>query len=77
MLTDTMPRAYDISVDPRTGRPLGDHGTANDAIEFALEHTDGDLANMEAFLRDWREGAVFHEWPEFYSWLRRREAGRA
>lgn len=65
-------------VDPRTGRTFGDHGSGSDAIEFALEDPkgviDGDLANMEAFLSDWREGGPHEEWPEFYQWLR--EVGR-
>jgi hypothetical protein len=59
-----------IPIDPRTGRPFGDHGTGAQAIEFALDHTDHDLGNMEAFLIAWREGGAFEEWPEFYTWLK-------
>lgn len=61
-----------MATDPRTGRPVGDHGTANDAIDFALEH-----AGMEEreFLDAWRDGSAFDEWPEFYAWLRERDGG--
>lgn len=59
-----------VAIDPRTGRAWGDHGTASEALEYALDHGDGDLCNMEAFLRCWREGDL-EEWPEFYSWLNR------
>jgi hypothetical protein len=55
-------------IDPNTGRPYGDHGTANDAIEYALDVLDFIDGPME-FLNDWREGAAFEEWPEFYRWL--------
>lgn len=60
------------AIDPRTGRPAGDHGKASDAIAFAL-----DVADLETpeFLRAWREGDL-DEWPEFYAWLHERE-GRA
>lgn len=61
-----------------TGRPLGDHGTANDALEFALDDPcgaiGGDAYNLKGFLEDWREGAAYEEWPEFYEWLK--EQGR-
>ena len=58
-----------MSLDPRTGRPWGDHGTANDAIEFALDVDD----DCETFLREWRTGSL-DEWPEYYQWLK--EKGR-
>lgn len=60
--------------DPRTGRPLGDHGTANDAVEFIL-NSPQIMAPDEGteFLRAWREGDL-DEWPEFYEWLAEREA---
>lgn len=56
-------------IDPRTGRPWGDHGTANQAIDYTL--TPGvDLGcPAEDFLRCWREGDL-EEWPEFYDYLR-------
>lgn len=72
-LRDTAP----AELDPRTGRPFGDHGTANDAIEFALDDPksvlDRDLCNMEGFLKSWRCGNL-DEFPEFYQWLK--EQGR-
>ena len=30
-------------IDKRTGRPYGDHGTAADAIEFALDDPKGEI----------------------------------
>lgn len=57
--------------DPDTGRPWGDHGTLEQALEWALE--DGDrireVDDVETFLRVWREGRAWEEWPEFYRWL--------
>ena len=43
------------------------HGTAQDAITFALDELDDTWDRLE-FLRHWREGAL-DEWPEFYPWL--------
>lgn len=57
------------TIDPRTGRPWGDHGTASQALEWALDGGDSDLGNQIEFLRAWREGDAFDEWPEFYGWL--------
>lgn len=51
--------------DARTGRPYGDHGTAMQAIEFALDHLH---VEHDTFLNSWREGDL-DEWPEFYAWL--------
>lgn len=59
-------------IDPRTGRPVGDHGTAAQAIEWALDQND-DYAGVDCFLRAWREGDL-GEWPEFYEWLTRVES---
>jgi hypothetical protein len=57
--------------NPRTGRPIGDHGTANDAIEYVLEsHVDLGCP-AEDFLRCWRVGDL-DEWPEFYKWLKQK-----
>jgi len=54
-------------------RTPGDHGSALDAIDYALDHEpDGDAAT---FLRRWREGDL-SEWPEFYEWLAKREQAR-
>lgn len=62
--------------DPRTGRPCGDHGTANDAIEFVTSGAADCGPGEEAdFLRAWQQGDL-DEWPEFYAWLRKRDGGR-
>lgn len=57
-------------IDPRTGRPLGDHGTAIQAIEFATIN-----ACFEAyeFLKCWMEGDLDY-FPEFYEWLKKKES---
>lgn len=60
-------------IDTRTGRPWGDHGTANDAVEYALDEVD--IVEEGDFLRAWREGDL-EEWPEFYTWLAKRESGQ-
>ena len=52
-------------IDPRTNRPLGNHGTALQAITWALDHEDG---NVDDFLRAWRIGDL-EEWPDYYEWL--------
>lgn len=64
-MTDT------TNIDPHTRRPFGDHGDANDAIEWALDHAPA--FDEVSFLRCWREGNL-GEWPEFYAWLK--ENGR-
>lgn len=53
-------------VDPITKRPYGDHGTALQAIDFALD----ELREIDAscFLYDWRCGDLL-AWPEYYEWL--------
>ena len=56
-------------IDPRTGRPFGDHGTASQAIEWALDH---EADEPIAFLIDWREGSTY-EYPEFLDWLKEQE----
>jgi hypothetical protein len=58
--------------DPRTGRPFGDHGTANDAIEYALDVVMDEDCDCSGFLRAWREGDL-GDWPEFYEWLAGRQ----
>ncbi|MEO6718337.1 MAG: hypothetical protein ABIM50_13960 [Novosphingobium sp.] len=49
-----------------------------EALEFALDDPKRviahDLANMETFLKGWRDGTAVNEWPEFYAWLK--EVGR-
>lgn len=57
------------TVDPRTGRPFGDHGTANQAITYALDVLPDLFGGMD-FLQCWREGNLT-DWPEFYAWLAR------
>lgn len=54
-------------LDKRTGRPYGDHGTAVNAIDFALNYER--TGEIHAFLKGWMEGSL-DEWPEFYAWLR-------
>lgn len=61
-------------IDMRTGRPYGDHGSANDALDFALDW--GLCSEPDTFLRAWRDGSAVDEWPEFYSWLFSRELNR-
>lgn len=56
--------------DPNTGRPFGDHGTCAQAIAWIFSHGDqSDPADRQEFLRAWREGSAWEEWPEFYHWL--------
>lgn len=57
-------------LDPRTGRPWGDHGSHADALNFALDHAGTEQAE---FLRAWRYGDL-GEWPEYYEWLAGRGA---
>lgn len=58
-------------LDPRTGRPLGDHGTAVQAVAYALD-VEQNTGDAVVFLEHWREGNL-DEWPEFYDWLKREE----
>jgi hypothetical protein len=61
----------DVGQDPRTGRPLGDHGTALQAIDWILNHCNSsDRFEIQPFLKSWMEGDL-DEWPEFYEWLSR------
>jgi hypothetical protein len=51
------------------GHPIGDHGTALQAINWVLNHGGPDArCEIEAFLKNWMEGNL-DEWPEFYAWL--------
>lgn len=59
-----------IPIDASTGRPNGDHGTAMDAINFALDTSNG--LEADDFLRAWREGDLA-EYPDFYEWLAAQE----
>lgn len=56
-------------INPSTGREYGDHGTGEQAIDFALDVEDGDAAT---FLNCWRHGEL-EEWPEFYKWLSKQD----
>lgn len=62
------PAPEESYIDPRTGRPLGDHGTALQAINWALHHAGSDLGELHAFLTNWLEGNL-DQWPEYYAWL--------
>jgi hypothetical protein len=57
------------AVDPRTNRLVGDHGTADQAIEWALDHSADGAWEAHTFLNQWRHGNAADEWPEFYQWL--------
>lgn len=57
-----------MPIDPRTGREVGDHGTALQAIEWALDCLDDHDGYVVPFLKAWREGNL-DEWPEYYTWL--------
>jgi hypothetical protein len=64
-------------IDPRYGRMLGEHGEADDAIEWVLQQWDegfGDL-DVAVFLSGWRDGDL-EEFPEFNAWLNDRLARR-
>lgn len=51
------------------------HGTALDAVDWAVDFNDDDPADAHTFLHCWREGDL-SEWPEYYEWLRDRYANR-
>ena len=55
--------------DPSTGLPWGDHGTANEAIDWAVDYLVGVKG---PFLRAWRIGDAARDWPGYYGWLRSR-----
>lgn len=61
------PEGESSPLDPRTGRAIGDHGTALQAIDFATEYYL--CPEPDAFLKSWKEGSL-DEWPEFYEWLK-------
>lgn len=72
MTNQTTKSGHRAELDPRTGRPFGDHGSALDAINFLLSHHQAP-GEEAAFLRRWREGDL-GEWPEYYEWLSARAA---
>ncbi len=49
-------------------RPPGDHGTANQAVEFAIGHSSPAWTQEVEFLKAWQMGDL-DEWPEFYAWF--------
>lgn len=57
-----------MPIDPRTGREIGDHGTALQAINYVLGTPDLTFGQEVPFLVAWREGNL-DEWPEYYTWL--------
>lgn len=65
--------------DPDTGRPMGDHGTASQAMHWAMDAGDRvrEVDDVEEFMRAWRDGSAWEEWPEFYEWLEPWPAARA
>ena len=54
-----------------TGLPVGDHGTAAEAIDWALDHDRDGITFLEA----WRMGQTnrFDD-PDYYAWLIERRA---
>lgn len=70
--TPTAPQV--MGIDCYTGRPIGDHGTGEQAVEWALHRADFDTrCHPESFLKAWQEGDAFDEWPEYYEWLASKE----
>lgn len=56
-------------IDPHTGRPVGDHGTGEQAIRWVLHYADlYTRCQPDQFLQGWEEGDLA-EYPEFYEWL--------
>lgn len=51
---------------PATSRAPGDHGTGEQAIEWALKKA---YLELYEFLSAWQQGDAENEWPEFYAWL--------
>lgn len=60
-------------LDPNTGRPPRDHGTAEQALEYAVERFSDDPGTFMSFLHHWNEGAAFEAFRPFYAWLKERE----
>jgi len=57
--------------DPATGLPYGEHGKSVEALEWALDVGDRvrELDDAKLFMRAWRDGSAWEEWPEYYHWL--------
>jgi len=65
-------RPCNCAIDPLTGRPYGDHGTAVQAIAYVLDTTQSAWTQETTFLKCWTEGEL-KDWPEFYVWLAQQE----
>lgn len=59
-------------IDPRTGRPIGDHGTYLQAMQFATESYSA-MGQEREFIKGWMEGSL-DDWPDYYAWLRKDES---
>ena len=59
-------------IDPNTGRPFGNHGTADDALEYAFNVIE-DWGKIPDFLACWMDGEAHDLWGEFYDWLAEKE----
>lgn len=57
--------------DPKTGLPLGEHGTSAEAMRWAMHEGDRitEVDDVEVFLQTWMEGGAADEWPDYYRWL--------
>jgi hypothetical protein len=59
-----------MSIDPKTGREFGDHGSADQAVVWALDHSPSwGTEYAHAFLWAWREGDLAG-FPDYYAWLK-------
>lgn len=67
-------REHRTPIDPRTGRPVADHGEGHHAVQFAIEEIEDHWERSE-FLIEWMHGGAWEGWPEFYPWLKEREIG--
>lgn len=61
-----------MTLDPRTGRPFGDHGTHADALDYINSAIDCAPGEETEFLKAWSDGDL-EEWPEYYEWLKDRD----
>lgn len=61
-----------MTIDPRTDHAVGDHGTAVQAIDYALAGNNSAWTQETEFLRAWREGDL-DEIPDFYVWLNKQD----
>jgi hypothetical protein len=61
-------------IDERTGRRIGDHGTAKQALDFALDVMADDPHLQLDFLEAWRKGDGVEGCADYYAWLAEQEA---